>query len=225
MNGTSSATPVTVGVIALLLEANPALTWRDVKHILASTAWQIDAARAPVGIVLSNGTYTAEPGWTTKAVGFNFHNWYGFGMVDASAAVNMARTYTAGQLGTFVDTGFISSGALNLSIRDNSVVGASSTLTVPINPVHVIEAVQISVTATHPFTGDLAIELTSPAGTRSVLKTGDGGFGGPDLNGMVLLSNAFYGENPAGIWTIKVVDVAPADVGTLTNWQIRVFGH
>ncbi|HET7766633.1 MAG TPA: S8 family serine peptidase, partial [Burkholderiales bacterium] len=28
MNGTSSATPVTVGVIALMLEANPALTWR-----------------------------------------------------------------------------------------------------------------------------------------------------------------------------------------------------
>ena len=46
MNGTSSATPVTVGVIALILEANPALTWRDVKHILAKTARQIDAGRA-----------------------------------------------------------------------------------------------------------------------------------------------------------------------------------
>jgi len=30
--------PVTVGAIALILEANAALTWRDVKHILASTA-------------------------------------------------------------------------------------------------------------------------------------------------------------------------------------------
>src|SRR5207247_8031784 len=67
MNGTSSATPVTVGVIALLLEANPALTWRDVKHILASTARQIDAARPPVSVTLSNGSYVAEPGWTTNA--------------------------------------------------------------------------------------------------------------------------------------------------------------
>jgi len=31
-------------------------------------------------------------------------------MVNASAAVNMAKTYTAGQFGAFVDTGVVSSG-------------------------------------------------------------------------------------------------------------------
>jgi subtilisin-like proprotein convertase family protein len=146
-------------------------------------------------------------------------------MVDASAAVNMARSYNLNQLGTLVDTGFISSPTLNLPIPDNSVTGVSSTISVPGTPVQTIEGVQISVTATHPFTGDLAIELTSPSGTRSVLKTGDDGFVGPNLSGMVLLSNAFYGEAAAGSWTIKVVDVAPQDVGTFTNWKIRVFGH
>ena len=100
MNGTSSATPVTVGAIALILEANPALTWRDVKHILASTARQIDATRPAVSFVLGNGlSYIAEPAWTTNFAGFKFHNWYGFGMVNASAAVNMATTYMLGQLG------------------------------------------------------------------------------------------------------------------------------
>ncbi len=226
MNGTSSATPVTVGVIALLLEANPALTWRDVKHILASSARQIDAARPAVIVGLSNGSYVAEPGWTTNASGFKFHNWYGFGMVDASAAVNMATTYTLGQLGAFANTGFIASPTLSLAIPDNSVTGATNTLTVPPTPVHVIEAVQISVTATHPYIGDLGIELTSPSGTRSVLKNIRDGFGSsPDLNGMVLLSNAFYGENPAGSWTIKIVDGNAQDTGMLTNWKIRVFGH
>jgi len=229
MNGTSSATPVTVGVIALLLEANPALTWRDVKHILASTARQIDAARAAVTITLSNGSYVAEPGWVTNAAGFKFHNWYGFGMVDASAAVNAARTYAPGQLGMFVNTGLISSGAINIAIPDNSVTGsAPGILTVPTDPVHVIEAVQISVTATHPATGDLGIELKSPSNTTSVLKNIRDGFAGSaDLNGMVLLSNAFYGENPAGTWTIKVVDGSGVNttVGTLTGWSIRVYGH
>ncbi len=226
MNGTSSATPVTAGVIALILEANPALTWRDVKHILASTARQIDASRLAVNFSLTGGTYIAEPAWLTNAAGFNFHNWYGFGMVDASAAVNMARTYTLGQLGTFVDTGFISSTALSLPIPDFSVVGTTDQLTVPGTPVQVIEAVQISVNATHPFIGDLGIELTSPSGTRSVLKNILDGFGASDnLNGMVLLSNTFYGENPAGIWTIKVVDGDSLDVGTLTGWSIRVYGH
>jgi len=226
MNGTSSATPVTVGAIALILEANPTLTWRDVKHILASTARQIDAGRAAVNVVLTGGTYVAEPAWLTNAAGFKFHNWYGFGLVNASAAVNMARIYIAGQLGAFVNTGFISSGTLNLPIPDNSLTGATSTVTVPANPVHVIEAVQISVTATHTFTGDLGIELISPAGTRSVLKHIRDGFDADqNLSGMVLLSNAFYGENPAGVWTIKVVDGNLLDTGTLTNWQIRVFGH
>ena len=42
MNGTSSATPVTSGSLALILEANPNLTWRDVKYIIAKTATKVD---------------------------------------------------------------------------------------------------------------------------------------------------------------------------------------
>ena len=228
MNGTSSATPVIAGAIALILEANPALIWRDVKHILASTARQIDATRAAVSITLGNGgAYIAEPAWTTNFAGFKFHNWYGFGMVNASAAVNMARTYTLGQLGTLADTGFIASAApLNLAIPDNSSVGVTTTLNVTNTPaVQFIEAVQIRVSATHTFTGDLGIELVSPKGTRSVLKNIRDQFNSANLSNMVLLSNAFYGENPTGTWTIKVVDGAAVDTGTLDNWAIRVYGH
>ncbi len=228
MNGTSSATPVTVGAIALILEANPALTWRDVKHILASTARQIDAARAAVSVTLGNGgAYIAEPAWTTNFAGFKFHNWYGFGMINASAAVNMARTYTLGQLGTLANTSFIASGALGLAIPDDSTVGATNALNVPNTPgVQTIEAVQIRVSATHTFTGDLGIELISPKGTRSVLKNIRDGFGGSaNLSNMVLLSNAFYGENPTGTWTIKAIDGDALDTGTLDNWGIRVYGH
>jgi subtilisin-like proprotein convertase family protein len=226
MNGTSSATPVTVGTIALILQANPALTWRDVKHILAATAQQVDATRPAVNVMLSDGTYEADPTWTNKAAGFNYHNWYGFGMVDASAAVNMARTYVSA-LGTLVNTGFISSATpLGIAIPDNSIVGASNNLAVPAGPVTVIEAVQIRVNLTHTFDGDLGIELISPAGTRSVLKNiGDGYLNAQNLVNQVFLSNAFYGENPVGTWTIKVVDGAAQDTGTLTDWAIRIYGH
>ncbi len=225
MAGTSAAVPVVSGVIALLLQANPQLTWRDVKHILATTARKVDQTRAAASVALSDGSYVAEPAWTTNAAGYSFHNWYGFGLIDASAAVNMATGYTS-TLGTFVNTGWISSGALSLAIPDNSVAGASNTLTVPATPVQTVEEVQVRVSATHTYTGDLAIELTSPSGTRGVLKTGNDGFdGSTGLNGMVLISNAFYGENPAGNWTIKVVDAAAIDTGTLTECAIRVFGH
>ena len=230
MNGTSAATPVTVGSIALVLEANPALSWRDVKHILASTATQVDPGRAAVtvnlGDVATAGPYTAELPWITNAAGHGFHNWYGFGRVNVDAAVAMATSYSPGQLGTLADTGWVSSGTLSLAIPDNAAAGVTSTIAVPPAPKNlVIEAVQIAVTATHPYTGDLGIELTSPAGTKSILLNIKNGFNGNGLAGMVLASNAFYGENSAGSWIVKVVDGDPLGTGTLDGWQIRIYGH
>ena len=103
-NGTSSATPNAAGAIALLLEAHPELTWRDVKHILASTARQIDPLQPAVSYGLGSAAYLLEEpwtqtgperlrnwyefgatpytlrlGWVTNAAGYHYHNWYGFG--------------------------------------------------------------------------------------------------------------------------------------------------
>jgi len=226
MNGTSSATPVTVGVIALMLEANPALTWRDVKHILASTSTQVNAAKAAISINLSNGSYVVEPAWVTNFAGYHFHNWYGFGRVNAAAAVAAARTYVYGSLGTFQNTGWLNSGTVNAAIPDNSTAGASHVIVVP--DALTVEAVQIRVSATHPWVGDLTFELTSPVGTRSVLKTSYDGMannGASGFNNFQLASNAFYGEPAAGDWTLKVVDGWAVGTGTFNNWKIKVYGH
>ena len=42
-NGTSSSAPNVSGVVAILLESVPTLTWREVKHVLASTARRVDS--------------------------------------------------------------------------------------------------------------------------------------------------------------------------------------
>jgi len=224
MNGTSSATPALSGVIALMLEANPALGWRDVKHILASTARKIDPSGGPTAGPLAG--YVPEPGWIVNNASFNYNNWYGFGLVDAAAAVNMAKTYSV-NLGTFTNTGFLSSPTLNLPIPDQSAVGTTNVINLAAGGVVTfIEAVQLRVNITHTFDGDLGIELISPHGTRSVLKNvEDGYFAAQNLTNQVFLSNAFYGEDPAGTWTIKVVDGLPSDTGTLINWAIRIYGH
>lgn len=80
MNGTSSAAPIVSGTIALMLEANPNLTYRDVRIILARTARQVD---------------TTNVGWKINAAGLHFHNDYGFGVVDAKRAVDMAKTFVS----------------------------------------------------------------------------------------------------------------------------------
>ena len=50
MNGTSAATPNVAGVVAMMLEANPNLTVRDIKYILAKTAKKVDPTWAGVEI-------------------------------------------------------------------------------------------------------------------------------------------------------------------------------
>ena len=79
--GSSAATPIVSGVVALIREANNTLTWRDVKLILAASARKVDAGNA--GWVEGAFKY----GSTTDR--YNFNHEYGFGMVDAKAVINL----------------------------------------------------------------------------------------------------------------------------------------
>jgi subtilisin family serine protease len=53
-NGTSASAPIVSGVIALMLEANPNLTWRDVQEILVRSARQTDLEDPSNGGELEN---------------------------------------------------------------------------------------------------------------------------------------------------------------------------
>ncbi len=224
MNGTSAATPMVSGAVALLLQANPNLSWRDVKYILAKSSRKVDANRTnlshPGGLDLSG--YTYDRGWTRNAAGFNFHNWYGFGVVDITAAVSLANNYNF-PLGTFKESFSQSGSNLNLQIPDNSSTGVTNQLSVFNN--YRIEAVQIKLDIEHSFIGDLGIELTSPSGTTSTLMNINSGVGVSNISNEVLLSNAFYQEQSAGTWRLKVVDGQGEDIGTLKKWSIKIYGY
>ncbi len=78
MNGTSAAGPLVSGVIALMLEVNPALTWRDIRYILAVTAQQRGEAR----------TYDIA-----NLPPLSFNRELGFGRVNAKLAVELAKNW------------------------------------------------------------------------------------------------------------------------------------
>ncbi|HTN66962.1 MAG TPA: S8 family serine peptidase, partial [Burkholderiaceae bacterium] len=171
MNGTSAAAPTVTGIVALMLAANPALSWRDLRVILAKSSRKIDANRAPLELDLAGAPYVAEPGWTRNDAGLWFHNWYGYGLVDGAAAVAMAKSYTdylpGGQP---ADSGWIDSAALNLAVPVADATGVTDSIA--FGGARVIEAVQIRVSVGgDAILGDLGIELLSPSGTRSVLMT------------------------------------------------------
>ena len=221
--GSSAAVPVTSGAIALLLETKPDLTWRDVKHILARTARMIDPDVEPVRIAFGGKPAVLRHGWITNAAGYNFHNWYGFGAVSVDAAVEMARTITPDSLGELTSMEFMHEGSV--AIPDNDGGGAAQTLTVSgVSESADIEAVELILRATHDFPNDLGVTLVSPAGTESIvnpiyndaLTSDPGGF-----RDWSLLANAFYGESPNGDWTLRVIDAAPGDVGSLDGWTLK----
>jgi subtilisin-like proprotein convertase family protein len=229
--GTSYSAPVVSGVIALMREANSNLNWRDMKHILATTAVQVDASNAgsshPSGLDLSGHTY--QQGWVTNSAGYKFHPWYGFGQVDARAAINLAQSpnfdlYELKTTDSMSDAFSYTSGAVNLAIPDNLSGGVSSTINVSAHHLFV-EHVQVSVNITHTYVADLGIILTSPSGTSTRLMNINSGFVGNTFSSVLFGANAFYGEWSRGNWTLRVVDGYAADTGTLTSWSISIIGN
>ena len=85
--GTSAAAPIVAGVAALLRDANPDLTWRDLKLVLAATARKNDPGNA--GWQEGARKY----GSASASDRYHFNREYGFGMVDAGAAVDLAKRW------------------------------------------------------------------------------------------------------------------------------------
>ena len=201
--GTSSATPLVSGVIALMLEANPALSWRDVMHILVQSSSNVD---------------NSSNGWQTNGAGHTFHHSYGHGMVDANAAVTLARTWVPVQgLATPITT----DKTVNLSIPDNGSGSLTSTIAITDNLQ--IESVEIRFNATHSYRGDLEILLTSPSGSTSVLATLRDDWH-QNYNNWTFSSRLHWGELSQGNWILTVTDRFTGDVGTLLNWGITING-
>jgi subtilisin family serine protease len=230
MNGTSSAAPAVAGVIALMLQVNPALTWRDIRQILMLTARRIDVSRVPTTVELPSGeAYVPEPAWTRNTAGHWFDNWYGFGLVDAGAAVNMARRYTAHLTGSMQLSTASAVFAPNAgAVPQGNATGLQVALPVS-GSTQTVEYVQVSINMASADLSDLAVEVISPGGTRSVLQNAYNGFvnTGAPVQDWLLASNAFNGEPASGTWTVRFVDVdtrggTPMQVASV---DLRVLGH
>lgn len=256
MNGTSSAAPNTSGAIAAIMSTNHALTARDVRALLAETASVTDKDHPGVQLKFVNNqgelvSYEAISPWQKNAAGVDFHTFYGFGAVNLDEAMKRARM-TNNVLPAQIITPWASN-ATEVSVPDASLVGGSSAIAVTDDIT--VESVQVKLTLEHSRLPDLAIELVSPSGTRSVLQTPRNGLVGqsldPNVTGyenQLLLSNQFYGEDAKGEWTLRAIDTNGDEVfsfiayfnssaiydvpmannakpGVIKNWSMRIFGH
>ena len=217
--GTSAATPIVAGVAALLRDANPDLTWRDLKLILAASARKNDPD---------------NPGWEdgafkygSTAERYHFNHEYGFGVVDAKAAVDLGKSWTTVPP---LESYEAASGNLNTGIPDLPSSGFSRavTRTLSVNTgIEFIEFVEVRASFAHPSFRDLEIDLVSPSGTTSNLLRNYDSDDLIPLNGEVRFGAAKHlGENPNGLWTLRVTDKIDNDrSGALESWTIKVYGH
>lgn len=222
-SGTSAAAPVVSGVVALMLEANPSLGYRDVQQILAYSA-----------------QHPENQSWKTNAAanwnldGLKYNDAMGFGLVDAYGAVRLAQTWTQ----TDNSVNEISAAARAFGLREAIPDGDSAyTKTFRIDSDLRVEHIELGVDLRHTRLGDLVLEVMSPSGTVSRLMDRPTvnaeqpfGLSGEDSGVPTHLlwdfsSVQFWGEEAAGDWTISLKDVRAEQTGTLSSLSLRVYGE
>lgn len=199
--GTSAAAPQIAGVCALMLQANPALGWRDVQHILVQSA------------VPNNFTNSIVNG-----AGLRFHHDFGFGRVNTYRAVALSKIWNNVPAASTLVASLPSSRAiadLTTVNVDLPISGAADFKT---------EHVELVVSITHTYRSDLTITLRSPSGTVSTLMPRIGEGSASNIS-WTFMSVAHWGENPNGTWRASVTDNATGDTGTINTMSLRVRGY
>lgn len=218
-SGTSFAAPAAAGVDALILQANPTLGWRDVQEIVAITARLTDAG---------NGSWLWNKGSGWNGGGMHHSTDYGFGLIDAQAAVALAQTWKSdGTSATLV-----TATASKADGRAFDVETGALTSKVTFTSDLVVQKAVAYVNVTHQNWGDIKVSLVSPGGTESVLLKTPGTAGETTGHGLAawgtlsfdLVSNQFWGEKATGDWTLKVQDMVTGLSGTFNSWELTLLG-
>jgi subtilisin family serine protease len=224
-NGTSAATPVVSGVIALMLDANAGLGWRDVQNILAASATLTGSAFDAI-----TATVTEEGLWQTNAAhnwnggGNHLHTNYGYGMVNAFNAVRMAEVWHLfGAAQTSGNEQLVQSGLNDFAdtvVGDNTGVPFTTTLTIATNIT--VEHAALHLNFASSYVGDLRIVLTSAQGTVVEVANSytSGSFSGEWVFGI----DGLRGELSAGTWTMQVYDTATGDALTVRSASLDIYG-
>ena len=201
--GTSSATPLASGVIALMLQANSNLTWRDVQNILVHSSRKNDAL---------------DPSWNLNGAGLEVSHKYGFGAVDAGAAVGLAEIWSSSGAEVNASFGPFLPGT---DIDDGSGIWSEFNLSVSLDIA--LESIDIFVDIDHTSRGNLDIILESPSGHESWLaeKHSDDN---DDYDDWMFGTVQHWGESSQGIWKLKIRDTVNGDSGTLNSWEVVFHG-
>lgn len=219
-NGTSAATPIAAGVIALMLQANPNLGYRDVQEILAySSKRAVFLDQSGVETTVNHATDWNGGGLLT---GYDF----GYGNIDALAAVRLAESWQK------------QSTVSNLQIVDGTVqqhqlslgAGGTASATASFTSHNRVEQVTVTLDLNTQRLQDVRVELIAPNGTASVLVDYPPAIDGngdpaelPTHLTYTLNTVRDWGETLTGDWTLRVTNKTTGAPVTLNDWSIQAY--
>lgn len=214
-SGTSFAAPQVAGAIALMLEANPDLGYRDIQQILALSSTREGLSDTPL----------VGDGWLTNGAdnfnggGMHYSDAFGYGFLNVHNAVRLAETWDKQQTAANLDTVVVEEDfdlALEAGTKDHIQATFEMDETV------MVEHVRLALDLNWKNNGDLDVYLTSPDGTTVRLvydAEGTSYIGG--LRNFTLTSVATMGELSSGEWTIDIYnrdpDAASGDGSAMTG--------
>ncbi|KAF7239569.1 Furin [Varanus komodoensis] len=207
--GTSASAPLAAGIIALALEANKNLTWRDMQHLVVRS---------------SEPAHLNANDWATNGVGRKVSHSYGYGLLDAGAMVALARNWTSVgpqrkcSIDILTEPKDIGK-RLEVRQKVDACQGKAS-------HVGLLEHVQARLTLSYNRRGDLAIYLVSPMGTRSTLLAArPHDYSADGFNDWAFMTTHSWDEDPSGEWVLEIENTSEANnYGTLTKFVLVLYG-
>ena len=132
---------------------------------------------------------------------------------SAFSGVTLTGSFTAGIAGaqTYSNTTAV-------AIPDFNTTGITSQISVSGRVGNAPANAKVSVNITHPYRGDVRIDLIAPNGATYRLKTESGTDSADNISATYQVDLSAHALN--GTWKLKVADIWDADVGTLNNWSI-----
>ncbi|SFD26925.1 S8 family serine peptidase [Tropicimonas isoalkanivorans] len=244
-SGTSAATPIVSGVVALMLEANETLGWRDVQNILALSASLTGSAYggAAQGSEVSTWDSNGASMWNGGGVSFHFN--YGFGMVDALAAVRMAEAwskfYASPQTSANEQHVSVAYAGSAVAVPDDApageTAGTAAEISLEVTDDIAIESIAVTISATHARALDTVFTLVAPDGTEIPILAREGEeyytLGTFDSGDALMKDGfewtfevtAFLGMSSAGDWTLRVEDFnSDGLTGQVEGFALDIFG-